>query len=340
MSHDHISSYDYHLPEQLIAQYPLSERSASRLLYLDAKSQSFHDKQFVDVIDLLEPNDLLVVNDTRVFPARLYGKKETGGKVECLVERVLSDRRALVHLKSSKSPKPETMLIFSDVLRAKVIDRAEDLFLLEFNCEGNLFECLEEAGQVPLPPYIERVATDSDKNRYQTIYAKELGAVAAPTAGLHFSEEIMKVLEQKGVKVVHVTLHVGAGTFQPLRVEQLDAHKMHQEYINVSQSACEAINTCQGRVVAVGTTTLRALESASRSGKLAPYEGDTDIFIRPGFTFHCVDALITNFHLPKSTLLMLVAAFSGYELMMKAYQHAIAEQYRFYSYGDAMFIKR
>lgn len=340
MNYDHISDFDYELPEQLIAQYPLSERSASRLMKINAKEKSLDHRQFPDLLELLRPNDLLVVNNTKVFPARLYGKKSTGGKIECLVERVLYKNRALVHLKASKSPKPGTIILFPSI-SATVIERQDDLFLLTFDCE-NLFDLLEKIGRIPLPSYIDRSDANEDRSRYQTVYARYRGAVAAPTAGLHFTEELIKKIKKKNITITEITLHVGAGTFQPLRVDDLNAHKMHHEYLEVSQETCDVVKQCQqkgGRVVAVGTTTLRALETAAQNGIVSPFQGDTDLFIRPGYSFRCVDVLLTNFHLPKSTLLMLVTAFGGYDLMMYAYQEAVKKEYRFYSYGDAMWIE-
>lgn len=343
MAYDHISDFDYELPEKLIAQHPLSERSASRLLLLNVDEQPISHASFSDIARFIRPNDLLIVNNTKVFPARLYGHKSTGGQIECLIERVLSEKTTLTHIRSSKSPKPGAELYFSDVLKAKVLERVGDLFLLEFECEETLFSVLEKIGHIPLPGYIDRSVIEDDKERYQTVYAKHLGAVAAPTAGLHFTSDLLGSLQSNGVQIAEVTLHVGAGTFQPVRVEELDSHTMHREYLEVSEATCQAIQECRqkgGRIIAVGTTTLRALESATKDGITRPFQGETDLFIRPGYAFQCVDALITNFHLPKSTLLMLVTAFGSYDLVMQAYQEAIQNAYRFYSYGDAMFILR
>lgn len=342
MGYDHLSDFDYILPENLIAQYPLPDRAASRLLQVDVQAQTADHANFTDILSFLRPNDLLVINNTKVFPARLYGKKGTGGQLECLVERVLSAKRALVHLKSSKSPKVGSTLFFQDGLVAMLQARHDDLFELEFEC-NDLFDVLESQGHIPLPPYIARDDLEADKSRYQTVYASQRGAIAAPTAGLHFTSALLEAIQNKGVDITQLTLHVGAGTFQPIRHQNINDHKMHCEYLDVSSEVCEAIATCReqgGRVIAVGTTTLRALEAASQSGKTLPFKGDTDLFIRPGYSFQCVDALITNFHLPKSTLLMLVTAFGGYNLVMQAYQEAIREKYRFYSYGDAMLIAR
>jgi len=341
MSYDHISDFDYELPEQLIAQHPLAERSASRLMSLNVSHQAISHSYFTDIVNSIMSNDLLIVNNTKVFPARLYGSKSTGGQIECLVERVLSNKTALAHIKSSKSPKQNGRLYFSDSLTAIVIERVGDLFLLKFECDTTLFDALQKIGHIPLPSYIDRVATEEDKERYQTVYAEHLGAVAAPTAGLHFTSDLLSQLKSRGVQIAQITLHVGAGTFQPLRVEKLDAHQMHNEYLEVSKTTCEAIQACRrngGRVIAVGTTTLRALETATHDKITQPFTGNTDLFIRPGYQFQSVDALITNFHLPKSSLLMLVTAFGGYDLVMQAYREAIHNAYRFYSYGDAMFI--
>jgi S-adenosylmethionine:tRNA ribosyltransferase-isomerase len=343
MVYDHLSDFDYVLPKHLIAHYPLVERSASRLLRLSGGNLDISHGCFSDVLQHLQPNDLLVVNNTKVFPARLYGRKASGGKVECLIERVLSDNRALVHLKSSKSPKPGSQIIFSTGLTAELISRAGDLFMLAFDCSESLYDVLEKIGEVPLPPYIDRSVERSDKDRYQTVYAACPGAVAAPTAGLHFTPELLASLQQKNINIAAITLHVGAGTFQTIRVSNLNEHKMHSEMIEVSDATCIAIQKCRaagGRVIAVGTTSLRALESASKHGKITPYQGETDLFIRPGYNFQCVDTLITNFHLPQSSLLVLVSAFGGYDLIMQAYQQAIEKEYRFFSYGDAMMIDR
>lgn len=339
MAYNHINEFDYELPETLIAQYPLPERTASRLMKVSIQEQSCSHGWFPDVLEWLNPGDLLVLNDTKVFPARLYGAKETGGQIECLIERVVGLRQALTHIKASKAPKVGSKLKF-DAMHAEVISREGELFLLEFDCE-ELFSYLEKSGHIPLPPYISREDETLDESRYQTVYAKHRGAVAAPTAGLHFSKELLSAIEKKGIKIETVTLHVGAGTFQPVRVESISSHKMHRETFSISQACSESVNQTHaegGRVLAVGTTTLRALESASRSGKTCPYAGETDLFIRPGFQFNAVDALVTNFHLPKSTLLMLVTAFGGYDNVMQAYREAVVEHYRFFSYGDAMLI--
>jgi S-adenosylmethionine:tRNA ribosyltransferase-isomerase len=341
---DDISDFDYTLPTELIAQYPLAARAASRLLHVGVGDGQLYDGHFPDVLSKLDSGDVLVRNNTRVIPARMYGQKSTGGKIECLIERVISTHSALAHVKSSKSPKPGAALIFADTINVVVRERQGDLFLLDFDPSKPIFDWLELYGHMPLPPYIERADEDSDLSRYQTVYAQNKGAVAAPTAGLHFDDALFLAIKEKGVSVVDVTLHVGAGTFQPVRVEKLDDHIMHHEWLSVTKEAADAVNKARkngGRVVAVGTTSVRCLETASdNDGILHAFEGETDLFIRPGYVFKCVDALITNFHLPQSTLLMLVAAFAGYDLMMQAYAHAIDNEYRFFSYGDAMWISR
>ena len=337
-----LSDFDYDLPNELIAQHPLTERTASRLLHLKRSNQSADQRVFSDIETLLEPGDLLVLNNTRVIPARLFGHKLTGGKFECLIERILSQNTILAHIRCSKAPKAGAQLCFPGEVNVEVLGRRGELFELVFPANLDLFEYLEVSGQLPLPPYIERSPEKFDKERYQTVFAEEKGAVAAPTASLHFDEGLLARLQNKGVEVVYITLHVGAGTFQPVRGEDLDQHKMHSEIINVTQKACDAVNRCKNsghRVVAVGTTVMRSLESAAMSGAIQPYQGETDIFIRPGFQFNIVDAMITNFHLPKSTLLMLVSAFAGYDFMRYAYELAKNEKYRFFSYGDAMFIE-
>lgn len=332
------SDFKYNLPEDQIAQFPLKERSDSRLLVV--KNKQLDDLNFHNIIDLIQPDDLLVFNNTQVIPARLHGKKETGGKVELLIERVIDENTALAHVKASKSPKVGARLIFNNKFEATVTAREGRLFKLEFN--RALLEALDLFGHIPLPPYIERADEESDFERYQTIYGTVPGAVAAPTAGLHFDEALVQALKDKGIDSTEVTLHVGAGTFQPVQVDNIHDHHMHSEYIEVSQETVTKVNACKargGRVIAVGTTSVRSLESAALSGSLQPYSGDTDIFIYPGYEFKVIDSLITNFHLPESTLLMLVCALAGYETMMQAYHHAVAEKYRFFSYGDAMFIQ-
>lgn len=337
------SDFNYHLPEALIAQQPLSQRTASRLLHLNRNTGQLVDKKFCDFLDLLSPNDLLVFNDTRVIPARLFGKKETGGKVEILIERVLNDHEALAHIRASKSPKMGSQILLENDYIAIMQGREGDLFHLHFKSEKMLLEILAEIGHIPLPPYIERADDENDFTRYQTVFGKNAGAVAAPTAGLHFDEITLEKIKAKGVETAFVTLHVGSGTFQPMRVEDIAAHIMHKEFFSVSQETVDAVQETRkrgGRVIAIGTTAVRALESASCSGQLQASFGDTDLFITPGYEFKSVDAILTNFHLPESTLLMLVSAFSRYEFVMKAYQHAIAQKYRFFSYGDAMWIAR
>lgn len=337
------TDFQFELPSELIAQYPTENRTASRLLTLDGNSGELSDRQFSDFPGLLQPNDLLVFNNTKVIPARLLGEKETGGKIEVLVERVLDDKRVLAHVRSSKSPGTGRILILENVLRAEVLSRQDALFELQFNIESDVITALEQYGRLPLPPYIDREVDKADLDRYQTVYAKQTGAVAAPTAGLHFDNALMQQIRDSGIEMCEVTLHVGAGTFQPVRVEDIRSHQMHSERIEVSEDVCEKIRQTRsrgGRVIAIGTTSVRALESASHSGEIAPYSGETDIFIYPGYQFRSVDAMVTNFHLSESTLLMLVSAFAGREHIMHAYQHAIAQRYRFFSYGDAMFITR
>jgi S-adenosylmethionine:tRNA ribosyltransferase-isomerase len=335
------SDFAYHLPESLIAQYPLPERRASRLLCMNSKTGQITDKRFSDFIDLIDNKDLLVFNNTKVIPARLFGNKQSGGKVEVLIERILGDKTAIAHVRSSKAPKAGTIIELEQGYRCTVLGRADDLFQVEFTCEHGILNVLEQIGHMPLPPYINRTDDESDLSRYQTVFAKEKGAVAAPTAGLHFDEELLEKIKVKGVKSVFITLHVGSGTFQPVRVENLSEHVMHKEVFAVDAETVNAVNEARqkgGRVIAVGTTAVRALESASKNGTIAPGFGDTDLFITPGYRFKSVDVMLTNFHLPESTLLMLVAAFAGYEPVMKAYHHAIAHEYRFFSYGDAMFL--
>lgn len=337
------SDFNYHLPEALIAQQPLAERTASRLLHLNRDTGELIDRKFGDLLDLIQPHDLLVFNDTRVIPARLFGKKETGGKIEILIERILDEHEALAHIRASKSPKVGAKIELDNGYFAEMLGREGDLFHLRFDNAKPLLEILSEIGHIPLPPYIERADDENDLTRYQTVFGKNAGAVAAPTAGLHFDEKMLEQIKAKGVETAFVTLHVGSGTFQPVRVENLADHIMHKEYFSVSQAtvdAIEATRTRGGRVIAIGTTAVRALESASRSGSLQASFGDTDLFITPGYEFKSVDAMLTNFHLPESTLLMLVSAFSRYEFVMNAYQHAIEKEYRFFSYGDAMWIAR
>jgi S-adenosylmethionine:tRNA ribosyltransferase-isomerase len=340
-----VSDFDFDLPEALIAQAPLPERSGARLLMVDGAAGTWRDGMVRDLPSLLQPGDLVVFNDTRVIPARLHGQKDSGGKVEVLVERLLNAREALTHVRASKAPKPGTRLHMEGGVVLEMLARQDELFRLQLMEGGDSFlDALEAHGHMPLPPYIERADTASDRERYQTVFAARPGAVAAPTAGLHFDADLLEAIEARGVATARVTLHVGAGTFQPVRVESLAEHRMHAEWIEVSAATVEAIRATRargGRVVAIGTTAVRALESAaaaSPSGELAPYSGDTRLFITPGVRFRVVDALFTNFHLPRSTLLMLVCAFGGYETVMEAYRHAVGSAYRFFSYGDAMFL--
>jgi S-adenosylmethionine:tRNA ribosyltransferase-isomerase len=339
-----ISQFDYHLPAELIAQTPAEKRADSRLLHLDASSR-LHDRQFIDLPSLLRPNDLLVFNNTRVIKARLLGQKESGGKVEVLVERITDLTTALAHVRASKSPKAGTVLLLGDELKVRVDGRDGELFILSF--PDRVLDVLERHGSTPLPPYITHAADAHDDERYQTVYAKEPGAVAAPTAGLHFDNEMLEKLDTMGVNKAFVTLHVGAGTFQPVRVEKISEHVMHSERYRVPVETLQAIARTRsrgGRIIAVGTTSVRALEAAAAQlggGALPdqPIEGDTQLFITPGYAFQWVDVLITNFHLPQSTLLMLVSALAGMEPIRRAYQHAVQSRYRFFSYGDAMFIE-
>ncbi|MGR9014632.1 MAG: tRNA preQ1(34) S-adenosylmethionine ribosyltransferase-isomerase QueA [Gammaproteobacteria bacterium] len=335
------SDFNYQLPEALIAQKPLAERDASRLLCMDRHTGRISDRYFTDFIDLIDQRDLLVFNDTKVIPARLFGKKQSGGKVEILIERILDDHHAIAHVRSSKSAKAGTIIELDRDFSCEVLGRADDLFQLEFRGVLSLLSILEQIGHIPLPPYITREDDQSDLTRYQTVFAREAGAVAAPTAGLHFDRAMMAKLKAKGIQSAFVTLHVGSGTFQPVRVDDLSEHIMHKEYFAVlpeTVAAVQQVRARGGRVIAIGTTAVRALESASKSGRLEAGFGDTDLFVTPGYQFKSVDAMLTNFHLPESTLLMLVSAFSGYEPIMKAYRHAIDESYRFFSYGDAMFL--
>ena len=335
-----LSDFNYDLPEHLIAQEPLQDRSASRLLVVDRQSDAFQDKVFSDILDFISAKDLLVFNNTKVIPARLYGKKLTGGKVELLIERLLDPQYAIAHIRSNKSPKLGSILQLDGDVEVTVLEKNEGLYRVKFSCES-ILNYLDQYGHIPLPPYITRDDSQSDRERYQTIFAEKEGAVAAPTAGLHFDKALLEKIKQKGVKTAQVTLHVGAGTFQPVRCEDLSKHIMHAEMVEVNQDVVDAVQQCQqrgGRVIAVGTTTVRSLESASQSGCLTTFSGDTRLFITPGYQFKTVDALITNFHLPQSTLLMLVSAFSGYEKIFSAYHHAIRREYRFFSYGDAMLL--
>ena len=338
--------FQYHLPEHLIAQTPCDIRSLSRLLHYSRLDHSIEHLQFNNILDLIKPGDLLVFNNTRVVPARLYGHKETGGRVEVLVERIINEQECLAHVKASKTPKAGSKIILCDAANSKqqfivtVKGRADDLFILSCD-ECSMTNIMQSIGHMPLPPYISRDDTTEDFSRYQTVYAETPGAVAAPTAGLHFDNELLTRLKDKNVSLAYVTLHVGAGTFQPVRCDRIEDHAMHYEYLVVPQ---ETVDKCRqtrqngGRIIAVGTTTVRSLETASQTGELKAYTGETNIFIYPGYTFKSIDALITNFHLPESTLLMLISAFAGKDEMMRCYAEAVAEKYRFFSYGDAMFI--
>ncbi len=346
-----LSDFHYELPEELIAHHPPARRGDSRLLCLGRESGSVSHRQFSELPAFLDKGDLLVFNDTRVMPARLLGQKSSGGRVEALIERLLDESRALVQLRASKSPKPGTVLYFDALdaarpsLKATVTGRQNAFFLLEFDTPEPLLSILEDYGHVPLPPYIRREDELADRERYQTVYGDRPGAVAAPTAGLHFDHSLLQQLAARGVETAFVTLHVGSGTFQPVRVEDVATHRMHREWVDVTQRVCEQVRACRargGRVVAVGTTSVRSLESAAAGAGdealIRPLQGETDIFIYPGYQFRVVDALITNFHLPESTLIMLVSAFAGRDPVLAAYEAAIAERYRFFSYGDAMFI--
>ncbi|BCL70990.1 S-adenosylmethionine:tRNA ribosyltransferase-isomerase [Vibrio nigripulchritudo] len=345
-----VSDFHFELPDELIARYPQPERTASRLLQLDGNSGQVTDGTFKNVLEQVQPGDLLVFNNTRVIPARMFGRKASGGKLEALVERVLDEHSILAHVRCSKPPKPGTELYLgeNDEYLAEMVARHDALFEIKFKSEKNVLDILNDIGHMPLPPYIDRPDEDADKERYQTVYNEKPGAVAAPTAGLHFDEELLEQIKAKGVEFAYVTLHVGAGTFQPVRVENINDHHMHAEYVEVSQEVVDAISATKargGRIVAVGTTSVRSLESAAQESikkgtELAPFFGDTEIFIYPGYEYQLVDCLITNFHLPESTLIMLVSAFAGYDNVMKAYEHAVKEKYRFFSYGDAMFISK
>ena len=338
-----VADFHFELPEQLIARHPLAERRASRLLVLEGESGSLNHRQFSDLLDYLRPGDLMVFNNTRVIPARLFGQKASGGKLEILIERVLDTHRVLAHVRSSKSPKPGSQILIEGGGSAEMLARHDALFELRF--AEPVLPLLDRVGHMPLPPYIDRPDEASDRERYQTVYSDKgkAGAVAAPTAGLHFDEALLAAIRDKGVDTAFVTLHVGAGTFQPVRVERIEDHHMHSEWLEVTQGVVDAVAACRargGRVIAVGTTSVRSLETAAQGGEFKAFSGDTSIFIYPGRPFHVVDALVTNFHLPESTLLMLVSAFAGYRATMAAYAAAVEHGYRFFSYGDAMFITR
>lgn len=335
------SDFHYELPPELIAQEPLAERSASRLLVVPPGDAPFADRQVRDFPQFLREGDLLVFNDTRVIPARLFGQKESGGRVEILIERLLPDNRARAQIGASKSPKPGSRIALDAGGEAEVLGRDGEFYQLHFHVDGALESWLLKAGRLPLPPYIHRDPGIDDDERYQTVFARELGAVAAPTAGLHFDDALLATLRAQGVEFGHVTLHVGAGTFQPVRVDDVREHRMHSEWLNVGAALVEQVRATRargGRVIAVGTTVVRALESASHKGELLPFAGETQIFIFPGYRIRSVDAMLTNFHLPESTLLMLVSAFAGKQRIFAAYEHAVRERYRFFSYGDAMLL--
>jgi len=335
------SDFSYDLPDELIAQHPTGRRGASRMLCLDGETGVLADRNFADLVNLLHPGDLLIFNNTRVMAARIYGQKTTGGKVEILLERILEPHRAMAHIRASKSPKPGGRIVIGDGYEIEVVGRTDALFELVSPKVG-FFDLMRLEGHMPLPPYISREDEKLDQERYQTVYADKLGAVAAPTAGLHFDQAMLEKLKALGIESAWVTLHVGAGTFQPVRADYLKDHVMHSEYVEVDKEVCSKVGAAKergGRVVAVGTTSVRSLESAAAgTGEIAPFQGDTRLFITPGYQFRCVDALVTNFHLPESTLLMLVSAFAGYENVMAAYRHAVEQRYRFFSYGDAMLL--
>ena len=338
-----LDDFDYDLPQELIAQVPAGERGGSRLLHLDGKTGALADRRFRDILELVAPGDVVVMNDTRVIKARLVGRKKTGGRVEVMVERVLGGGEVLAQIGANHPTRAGTVLVLADAVEATVLEREHEFFRLRFEDCEDAHALLERHGNIPLPMYITRAAGDADAERYQTVYARERGAVAAPTAGLHFDQPLLESLRSRGVNLAYVTLHVGAGTFQPVRVQDPAQHEMHGEWYDVPQATVDAVEGARkksGRVLAVGTTTLRALESAAASGELKSARGDTRLFVLPGYRFRVVDRLLTNFHLPKSTLLMLVSAFGGMDNVRRAYGHAIEQRYRFYSYGDAMLIEK
>jgi S-adenosylmethionine:tRNA ribosyltransferase-isomerase len=348
-----VADFSFDLPEELIARYPKADRSASRLMNLNGNSGQVQHQQFVDVVEQLNQGDLLIFNNTRVIPARMFGQKASGGKLEVLVERLLDEHRVLAHIRCSKSPKPGSEIILENSVTATMVARHGALFELDFSGTNNdsaetILQILERIGHMPLPPYIDRPDEDSDRERYQTVYNEKPGAVAAPTAGLHFDDALLEKIKAKGVELAFITLHVGAGTFQPVKVDEIADHVMHAEYVEVPASVVEQIKQTKaggGRVVAVGTTSVRSIESAAQAAlkngqMIEEFYGDTDIFITPGYQFQIIDALITNFHLSESTLMMLVSAFAGYDHIINAYQQAVDKQYRFFSYGDAMFLTK
>ena len=337
-----LDDFDFALPPELIAQHPAPERTASRLLHV--VGETLHDRRFTDLPPLIAPGDLLVFNDTRVIKARLFGQKESGGQIEVMIERIIDRHHAVAQIRASKSPKPGSRIVLENAFTLTVTGRTgeqAEFFALQLNGDGDLYALIEQHGRLPLPPYIAHAAEIDDESRYQTVYARQTGAVAAPTAGLHFDEGLLAALHAKGIETGHVTLHVGAGTFQPMRVDDISEHHMHSEWCRVEAGLVERIHAARARgnrVVAVGTTVARSLETAARGGTLAPFAGETDIFIFPGYRFVAIDALFTNFHLPESTLMMLVSAFAGKDRIFEAYRHAVAERYRFFSYGDAMLL--
>ena len=339
-----LNDFDFDLPQELIAQHPAPERSASRLLHVDGSSR--HDRKFTDLPQLIAPGDLLVFNDTKVIKARLFGQKESGGQIEVMIERIVDRQHAIAQIRASKSPKPGSRIVLENAFSLTVGGRTgaqAEFFALELEGDGDLYALTEAHGRLPLPPYITHAAENDDGARYQTVFARHAGAVAAPTAGLHFDEDMLAKLREHGAESAWLTLHVGAGTFQPVRVNNLAEHRMHSERFEIPAATVEAIARTRargGRVIAVGTTSLRALEAASQGGELRAGPAETDIFITPGYAFRVVDRLITNFHLPKSTLLMLVSAFAGCDTIRAAYRHAVAERYRFFSYGDAMLLEK
>ncbi|EWH11083.1 S-adenosylmethionine:tRNA ribosyltransferase-isomerase [Catenovulum agarivorans DS-2] len=341
-----VSDFSFDLPDELIARYPAEKRSQSRLLVVDGDSGEIEHKVFNQMVDLVTDKDLIIFNNTKVIPARLLGQKVSGGKIEVLVERMLEGNQILAHVRANKALKPGTEVVLEQHIRAKMLERQDDLFVLQVLNEEPILSLLEQYGHMPLPPYIDRADEQTDKDRYQTVYGEVPGAVAAPTAGLHFDEALLAKIADKGVQVEYVTLHVGAGTFQSIRVDNVKDHQMHAEYIDVPQHVVDAVFACKqrgGRVIAVGTTSVRSLESAAQFANdalLAPYQGDTSIFIYPGYEFQVVDAMFTNFHLPESTLIMLVSAFAGQQHIKQAYKVAVEEKYRFFSYGDSMFLTK
>jgi S-adenosylmethionine:tRNA ribosyltransferase-isomerase len=336
-----LDEFDYELPAELIAKYPTAERRASRMLVVDPRHQpAFDDSSFAELPAFLQAGDLLVFNDTRVIRARLHGRKDSGGRVEILLERVLAGNQAIAQIRASKSPKPGSTIELAGDCVATVLGRENGMFMLQFSMPVDPF--LQQYGDVPLPPYLDRHAESADSERYQTVYARSPGAVAAPTAGLHFDERMFEETENLGVRHAYVTLHVGAGTFQSLRQEHIESNRLHAERLHVGKDVCAAVRETRaagGRVIAVGTTSVRALEAASADGEINPFSGETDLFILPGYKFRSVDVMLTNFHLPQSSLLMLVAAFAGSEIVRDAYSHAVEQRYRFFSYGDAMLIQ-